>query len=102
MVACFCFLIYNRHDAQIMEIKRLNDALANTRSELMRTEERLDDAKRLQKFLHDLTPQEWMEGLIQKRDDRHKVNMAKWQSECSSIDTSIVASLSSTIASIIT
>lgn len=77
---------------QIMEIKRLNDALACSRSELMRTEERLEDAKKLQKFLHDLTPQEWMEGLVQERDDRHAVKMAEWQAACNSIAESILVS----------
>lgn len=72
-----------------MEIKRLNDALANTRSELMRTEERLEDAKKLQKFLHDLTPQEWREGLVQARDERHAEKMVAWQRECDSLSSRI-------------
>ena len=79
---------------QILEIKRLNDALANTRSEVMRTEERLEDAKKLQKFLRDLTPQEWTEGLIRERDDRHALKMAAWQAECSSISEAILVCFS--------
>ena len=72
-----------------MEIKRLNDALANTRSELMRTEERLEDAKKLQKFLQDLTPQEWMDSLVKERNDQHAVKIATWQTACDSISNSI-------------
>ncbi len=74
---------------QILEIKRLNDALANTRSELMRTEERLEDAKKLQRFLHDLTPQEWTEGLVKERDDRHALKMKAWRAGCDTISHSI-------------
>ena len=56
----------------------------------MRTEERLEDAKKLQKFLHDLTPQEWTEGLVRERDERHATEMAAWHSACDTISRSIL------------
>lgn len=54
-------------------------------SEVSRTEEQLEDAKRLQTFLEDLTPSEWREGLVKARDDRHEARMAAWRSECDGI-----------------
>lgn len=59
----------------------------------MRTEERLEDAKKLQNFLDELTPLEWKEGLVQARDDRHAAKLARWQAECDSITSSLMVSV---------
>ena len=66
---------------QIVEIKALNGLLASTRRDLMKSEEQLEDAKKLQKFLDELVPEEWREGLAKERDDKHATEMAVWQSE---------------------
>lgn len=66
---------------QIVEIKALSATVANTRRDLMKSEEQLEDAKRLQKFLDELVPDEWREGLVKERDDKHAAKIAVWQAE---------------------
>lgn len=55
------------------------------RSELSRFEERLEDAKQLEKFLEDLTPLEWREGLVAAHEARHAEKVAAWQAQCAAI-----------------
>lgn len=66
---------------QIVEIKALNASVASIRRDLMKSEEQLEDAKRLQKFLDELVPEEWREGQVKERDDKHAMQMAIWQAE---------------------
>ena len=77
---------------QVNEIKGLNAVIANTRRELMKSEEQLEDAKRLQRFLDDLIPEEWKEALVKERDDKHDVQMAIWQAEIDDADQALQVS----------
>ena len=76
---------YPECHVQATEIKQLGVIVANTRNELARTEEQLEEAKRLQAFLQELTPPERRAGLVRQRDERHAANLATWQAECDAI-----------------
>lgn len=75
------------------EIKALNAVVANTRRDLMKSEEQLEDAKRLQQFLDALVPEEWREGLVKARDDKHSALMAEWQAEVDASAAALAVSL---------
>ena len=52
---------------KVVEIKRLNAAIATIRSELNKYEEQLEDCHQYKRFLDHLTPQEWFKEVEERR-----------------------------------
>jgi hypothetical protein len=49
---------------QVLEIKRLNAMIASLRSELNKYEEQLEDCRKYQTFLNNVTPIEWFQQQV--------------------------------------
>ena len=52
---------------KVLDIKRLNGSIGSIRSELNKYEEQLEDCKEYKAFLDRLTPQEWFQDLIERK-----------------------------------
>lgn len=61
---------------KLLEIKRLNTAIAAFRSEMNKYEEQLEDCRKYKEFLDNITPAEWFEQLSTKL----QVGMQHWLS----------------------
>lgn len=70
---------------KVLEIKRLNTAIAALRSEMNKYEEQLEDCRKYKEFLNGITPAEWFEAQASKLQDRKDAMMAEWQAECEAV-----------------
>ncbi|KAK9824216.1 hypothetical protein WJX72_008592 [[Myrmecia] bisecta] len=70
---------------KVLEIKRLNAAMAVIRSELNKYEEQLEDCKKYKAFLDKITPHEWFAERLQERDKKRKEREERWQAECKAV-----------------
>jgi len=70
---------------KVLEIKRLNTAVAALRSEMNKYEEQLEDCRKYKDFLDSITPQEWFEQQAQKLQRRKDAMMAEWQATCEEV-----------------
>lgn len=70
---------------KVMEIKRLNTAIAALRSELNKFEEQLDDCRKYKEFLDNITPSEWFEQQAKKQQQRKEVRLQEWQVACEDV-----------------
>ena len=69
----------------MLEIKRLNTAIAALRSEMNKFEEQLEDCRKFKEFLDEITPQEWFEAQAEKLQGRKDAMKAAWEAECESV-----------------
>lgn len=70
---------------KVLEIKRLNTAIAALRSEMNKFEEQLEDCRKFKEFLDEITPQEWFEAQAEKLQGRKDAMKAAWEAECESV-----------------
>ena len=70
---------------QVLEIKRLNTAIAALRSEMNKYEEQLEDCRKYKEFLDSITPLEWFEQQAAKLQRRKDAMVADWQAQCDEV-----------------
>lgn len=70
---------------KVLEIKRLNTAIAALRSEMNKYEEQLEDCRKYKEFLDSITPQEWFDQQADKLQRRKDAMMAEWKATCDEV-----------------
>lgn len=70
---------------KVLEIKRLNTAIAALRSEMNKYEEQLEDCRKYKDFLDGITPPEWFEQQASKLQRRKDAMVAEWQAICEEV-----------------
>eukprot|EP00877_Chromochloris_zofingiensis_P008558 jgi/Chrzof1/3956/Cz13g14240.t1 len=70
---------------KVLEIKRLNTAIAALKSELNKQEEALEDCRRYKEFLDSVTHPEWFEAQAAKQKERRAARLRQWQDECDAV-----------------
>mmetsp|Transcript_2990 Transcript_2990/g.8133 ORF Transcript_2990/g.8133 Transcript_2990/m.8133 type:complete len:559 (-) Transcript_2990:375-2051(-) len=70
---------------KVMEIKRLNTAIAALRSEMNKFEEQLEDCRKYKDFLDGITPKEWFEAQANKLQEMKDALVAEWQAKCDAV-----------------
>jgi hypothetical protein len=70
---------------QVLEIKRLNTAIAALRSEMNKYEEQLEDCRKFREFLDSITPLEWFEQQEYKLTLRKEAMLAGWVAACEEV-----------------
>lgn len=72
-------------------MRRLQGEIAGVHSDLGRSEEQLEEARRLQAFLEELTPPEWRARLAAEREGRDAARLAAWRAQCERIGAALQA-----------
>eukprot|EP00879_Flechtneria_rotunda_P020078 GHRR01021115.1.p1 GENE.GHRR01021115.1~~GHRR01021115.1.p1 ORF type:complete len:389 (+),score=163.01 GHRR01021115.1:320-1486(+) len=70
---------------KVLEIKRLNAAIAGLKSELGKQEEALEDCRRYKEFLDVVTPKEWFAAQAAKQEQQWQEQLASWRAECDAV-----------------
>eukprot|EP00878_Enallax_costatus_P036503 GHUV01040997.1.p1 GENE.GHUV01040997.1~~GHUV01040997.1.p1 ORF type:complete len:297 (+),score=87.78 GHUV01040997.1:82-972(+) len=70
---------------KVLEIKRLNTAIAALRSELNKQKEALEECKRYKEFLDGVTPKEWFATQAAKQEQARQEQIDAWRAECDAV-----------------